>query len=129
MFKGDATMEQKKKILIIDDDISFLKTFSLILKEEGFDVFEATTAESCFEALVVSKPDLVILDKNLPDKSGYEVLTSMKKSKDFFLIPVILITADTAVLVDEAFDKGADDCIFKPINQQEIVGRINNLLK
>ena len=121
-------MAQKKKILIVDDDISFLETFALILKEEGFDVFEATTAESGFEALVVSKPDLVILDKNLPDKSGYEVLASMKKSKNFFSIPVMLITADTAVLVDEAFDKGADDCIFKPINQQETIKRINKLL-
>ena len=122
-------MKEKKKILIVDDDISFLETFSLILKDENFDVFKADTAESGFEALVVSKPDLVILDKNLPDKSGYEVLNSIKKSKDFFFIPVMLITADTATLVDEAFDGQADDCIFKPINQQETLKRIKSLLK
>jgi len=121
-------MAQKKKVLIIDDDISFLETFSIILKDEGFDVFEATSAESGFETLVVSRPDLVILDKNLPDKSGYEVLNSIKKSKDFFSVPVMLITADTALLVDEAFEKGADDCIFKPINHQEIIKRIKSLL-
>lgn len=121
-------MAKKKKVLIVDDDISFLQTFSLILQEEGFEVIEATNAESGFEAIVSSKPDLVVLDKNLPDKSGYEVLASMKKSKDFYSIPVMLITADTATLVDEAFDKGADDCIFKPINQQEIIERINKLL-
>ncbi|MCR4662478.1 MAG: response regulator transcription factor [Endomicrobiaceae bacterium] len=120
-------MEQKK-ILIIDDDESFLETFALILTDEGFQVFKATTAESGFEALVVSKPDLVILDKNLPDKSGYDVLIFMKRSKDFSSVPVMLITADTAVLVDEAFERGADDCIFKPINQQEIIGRIKKLL-
>ena len=122
-------MEQKKKILVIDDDESFLETFSIILKEENFEVFEATTAESGFEAVVIYKPDLIILDKNLPDKSGYEVLASIKKSKDFYLIPVVLITADTALLVDEAFDKGADDCIFKPINQQDIIKRVNKLLR
>ncbi len=122
-------MKNKKKILIVDDDISFLETFSLILKDENFDVFKADTAESGIEALAVSKPDLVILDKNLPDKSGYEVLNSIKKSKDFFFVPVMLITADTATLVDEAFDKGADDCIFKPINQQETIKRIKSLLK
>ena len=121
-------MAQKKKILIIDDDESFLETFSIILKEEGFDVFEATSAESGFETLVVARPDLVILDKNLPDKSGYEVLASIKKSKDFCSVPVMLITADTALLVDETFDKGADDCIFKPINHQEIIKRIKSLL-
>ena len=122
-------MGQKKKILVIDDDESFLETFSLILEEESFEVFEATTAESGFEAVVVHKPDLIILDKNLPDKSGYDVLLSIKKSKDLYLIPVMLITADTAVLVDEAFDKGADDCIFKPINQQDIIKRVNKLLR
>lgn len=121
-------MEQKKKILIIDDDETFLETFSLILEEENFEVFEATTAESGFEAVVVHNPDLIILDKNLPDKSGYEVLSAIKKSKNFVLIPVMLITADTALLVDEAFDKGADDCIFKPINHQDIIKRINKLL-
>lgn len=121
-------MEQRKKILIIDDDESFLETFSLILEDEGFEAFKATTAESGFEAVVTHKPDLIILDKNLPDKSGYEVLKSIKKSKDFFLIPVMLITADTALLVDEAFDKGADDCIFKPINHKDIIDRINKLL-
>lgn len=124
-------MEQNKnkKILVVDDDISFLQTFSLILKEEGFDVVEAETAESGFEALVVTKPNLVILDKNLPDKNGYEVLDSIKKSRTFYLTPVILITADTATLVDEAFDKGADDCIFKPINQQDTIERIKKLLR
>lgn len=121
-------MEQKKKILVIDDDESFLETFSIILEEENFEVFEATTAESGFEAVVVHKPDLIILDKNLPDKSGYEVLSSIKKSKDFFATPVMLITADTALLVDEAFDKGADDCIFKPINHKDIIQRISKLL-
>lgn len=122
-------MDQKKKILIVDDDTSFLQSFSLILQGEGFDVVEATTAESGFEALVVSKPDLVVLDKNLPDKSGYDVLESIKKSRTFFSTPVMLITADTATLVDEAFDKGADDCIFKPINQQETIQRISKLLR
>ena len=123
-------MEQRKKILVIDDDVSFLETINIILKEEGFEVFDATNAESGFEALVNTNPDIVILDKNLPDKSGFEVLKSMKKSKNFADIPVIIITADTAVSVDEAFDKGADDCIFKPMmNVSETIKRIKSLIK
>ena len=121
-------MEQDNKILVIDDDTAFLETIEIILKEEKYEVFKAETAESGFEALVNNNPDLVLLDKNLPDKSGYDVLKAMKKSKNFADIPVIIITADTAVSVDEAFDKGADDCIFKPINQQETMERIKKLL-
>ena len=54
----------------------------------------------------------------------------MKKSKNFSEVPpVMLITADTAISVDEAFDKGADDCIFKPLNFKETITRIRKLLK
>ena len=115
-------MDKKSKILVIDDDEIFLQTITVVLEEEGFEVYEATTAESGIEALVDIHPNLVILDKNLPDKSGFEVLKSMKKSKNFSEVPpVMLITADTAISVDEAFDKGADDCIFKPLNFSLIV--------
>lgn len=119
----------KKKILIVDDDIVFLETVTTILKEENFEVFDATTAESGFEVLVNNNPDLIILDKNLPDKSGFEVLKSIRKSKNYSEIPVMIITADTAVSVDEAFDKGADDCIFKPLDVEETIKRIKQLLK
>ena len=122
-------MEQDNKILVIDDDTALLETIEIILKEEKYEVFKAETAESGFEALVNNNPDLVLLDKNLPDKSGYDVLKAMKKSKNFADIPVIIITADTAVSVDEAFDKGADDCIFKPISPKEIIKRIKSLIK
>ncbi|MBQ3943480.1 MAG: response regulator transcription factor [Elusimicrobia bacterium] len=122
-------MDKKKKILIVDDDIVFLETVTTILKEEDFEIFEATTAESGFEVLVNNNPDLIILDKNLPDKSGFEVLKSIRKSKDYSKVPVMIITADTAVSVDEAFDKGADDCIFKPLDVEETIKRIKQLLK
>lgn len=129
---GEGLMGGKNKVLVIDDDVSFLESVCLILKEEGFDVYDARTAESGFEAMVSFNPDLILLDINLPDKSGFDVLVSIKKSKDFSLIPVMLITADTAdtaLTVDEAFDKGADDCIFKPMNPVDTIKRIKNLLK
>lgn len=125
-------MKEKSKVLVVDDDVSFLESICLVLKEEGFDVYDARNAESGFEAMVSVKPDLIMLDINLPDKNGFEVLVSVKKSKDFSSIPVMLITADTAdtaATVDEAFDKGADDCVFKPMNPADTIKRIKNLLK
>lgn len=121
-------MEQKI-ILVIDDDESFLESICMILKMEGFDVHEATTAESGFEALVNCNPDLVMLDINLPDKNGFDVLSAIKKSETFSETPVFLITADTTVLVDEAFEKGADDCLFKPMNPEDTIFRIKKILK
>lgn len=119
----------KKKILVVDDDASFLQTMDVILKDKDFIFVGANSAETCFEALVNSKPDIILLDKNLPDKSGYEVLKSIKASKDFSHIPVVIITADTAATVDEAFDNGADDCLFKSMDIEETIKRINSLIK
>ncbi|MEA5000894.1 MAG: response regulator transcription factor [Endomicrobiaceae bacterium] len=120
---------KKYRILIIDDDKVFLETMCTILRMEGFDVHDAETAESGFEAMVNVRPDLVMLDINLPDKNGFEVLTSIQNSKNFSNMPVVLITGDTAVLVDQAFEKGADDCFFKPINPKEIIARIMKILE
>lgn len=120
---------EHKKILVVDDDKAFLDSICTILKMEGFDVYEATTAESGFEAVVNNKPDLIMLDINLPDKNGFEVLSAIKKSKTFSKIPVFLITADTTVLVDEAFDQGADDCLFKPMNPADTISRIKKILE
>ena len=125
-------MKEKSKVLVIDDDVSFLESICVILREEGFDVYDARTAESGFEAMISVKPDLIMLDINLPDKNGFDVLVSVKKSKDFSSIPVMMITADTAdtaSTVDEAFDKGADDCVFKPMNPADTIKRIKSLLK
>ena len=120
--------KENKKIVIIDDDEVFLETLTNVLKMSGFEVYEEQTAESGIEAIVSVNPDLVLLDINLPDKSGFEVLAAIKKSEKFSLVPVFLITGDTAMDVDKAFEKGADDCLFKPLNSKDVINRINKIL-
>ncbi|GAB1401417.1 hypothetical protein MASR1M68_03280 [Elusimicrobiota bacterium] len=121
--------EEQKKILIIDDDKVFLDSMCEIFKIYNFDVFEAQTAETGYEALVEIVPDVVLLDINLPDKNGFEVLKTIRESKAFADMIVVLITGDSAVDVDNAFDSGADDCVFKPIDVEKFILRINKLLK
>jgi len=120
--------KENKKIIIIDDDKIFSETLASILKLSNFEVFEEQTAESGFEAIVNVNPNLVLLDINLPDKSGFEVLAAIKNSDKFSDIPVFLITGDTAVDIDKAFEKGADDCLFKPINSDDAIKRIKKAL-
>jgi DNA-binding response OmpR family regulator len=118
-----------KKILIIDDDTIFCETAAELLKIQGFGVVSAYNAESGLEALATEKPDIILLDVNLPDKSGFDVLTIIRGSNDFSKIPVVLITGDTAVQIDKAFDFGADDAIFKPLNMDYLIKRINKFIK
>ncbi|MCL2484858.1 MAG: response regulator [Endomicrobia bacterium] len=121
-------MEQKK-ILIVDDDAAFLDSVEMILETKGFKILKALNAESAYEALAVEKPDLILLDVNLPDKNGFEVLRTIKASNDLSCISVIMVTGDMAVHVDKAFAEGADDCVFKPLDMDRFVEDINRLLK
>jgi DNA-binding response OmpR family regulator len=120
--------KENKKLIIVDDDKIFLETMASVLRLSDFDVYEEQTAESGFEAIITVNPDLVLLDINLPDKSGFDVLTAIKKSDKFSELPVFLITGDTAMDVDKAFEKGADDCLFKPINSEDAIKRIKKVL-
>ncbi|MCL2389072.1 MAG: response regulator [Elusimicrobia bacterium] len=119
----------QKKILIIDDDELFNATTAELLKIKGFRVCSALNAETGLEAFALEKPDALLLDVYLPDKNGFDVLKIIRNSNDFAEIPVIVITGDTAILVDKAFDAGADDCVFKPLDIDDIEKRILKLIK
>ncbi len=124
-------MAQKNKILIVDDNESFLEIFSTNLQVSGYEVYTEINAKNGFERIFDIMPDLIILDIYLPDKTGFEITEEIKKDQRISSIPVMLITADTsdtAATVDEAFNRGADDCIFKPVNMDDTLKRISNLL-
>ncbi len=121
--------QKKKKIVIIDDDKIFLDSICEIFKMYDFEVFEAQTAETGYEALVEVMPDILLLDINLPDKNGIDMLKTIRASKNFGDLVVILITGDSTVDVDNAFDSGADDCVFKPLDIEKFILRVNRLLK
>lgn len=124
-------MEEKNKILVIDDNESFLEIFSANLQLSGYDVFTEKDAKNGLERIFDIRPDLIILDIYLPDKTGFEIVDEIKKDGRISSIPVMLITADTsdtASTVDEAFNRGADDCIFKPVNMDDTLKRIKKLL-
>ncbi|MBQ3835186.1 MAG: response regulator [Elusimicrobia bacterium] len=124
-------MAEKNKILVIDDNESFLEIFSTNLQVSGYEVYTEVNAKNGFERIYDIMPDLIILDIYLPDKTGFEIAEEIKKDERISSIPIMLITADTsdtAATVDEAFNRGADDCIFKPVNMDDTLKRIANLL-
>jgi DNA-binding response OmpR family regulator len=119
----------KKTILIVDDEVGFCESLAAVLEAKDYKTLKAATAEAGLEALASERPDIVLLDVNLPDKNGFEVLRIIKSSKDFKSIPVILITGDTAVHVDRAFSEGADDCVFKPVDMEKLSAEIDTLTR
>ncbi len=117
------------KILAIDDQPLILKSIELKLTKAGYDLSFANTAEDGIIKFVDENPDLVILDLNMPDKNGFFVINyirELKKSET----PIIVMSGnkDEQTILN-AFNQGADDYIQKPVGLNELVVRVNKLLK
>jgi len=119
---------KKKRILIVDDELELLHMLESILKGDGYcNLAFASTRKEAVSAAASFSPELAILDVNLPDGSGYDLMKELRKTADY---PVIFLTAR-----GEEDDKyaglglGADDYIVKPFLPKELLLRIAAILK
>jgi len=116
------------KILLLEDDVILSETLVELLESEGFCVTHVDDGEKALDITFIESFDLYLFDVNVPVLSGFEILKSLRESED--MTPTILITAlsDIASL-SEGFDVGADDYIKKPFDFDELLIRINALLR
>ncbi len=121
-------MYQNEKILLIDDESGLLDLLTIILKKERYTYI--TTAMTAYDALSLVKKntyDLILLDVMLPDFSGFDLCTEIRK---YTTTPIIFLTA-----CNSDFDKltglaiGGDDYITKPFNPLEVVARVKAMLR
>lgn len=118
----------KKKILVVDDEPSIAMLLNFNLKLAGYDVHCAYDGEAVFEALPEFRPDLIVLDLMLPKLSGIEVCRRLRSNKN--MVPVIMLTALQGVSEKIAgLDNGADDYMTKPFSPQELLSRIQAILR
>lgn len=118
--------EQKRKLLLIDDDSSLLVTLSDFLRFEGYDVFTANSGEKGVDALKTVTPELIILDMSMPGMGGIGFLKEILDEKGKPLYPVLVLTARSNMA--EFFSNvEIDGFIAKPCDPQDLlmeVGRI-----
>jgi len=120
---------QKKHILVVEDDLKIRKLLKLYLEKEGYDVLEADNGEAGKEAFQKFDPCFVITDLMMPKLGGEElcrwIRTELKSD-----IPLIMLTAKiTEKERIEGLQMGADDYIIKPFSPQEVVARVNTILR
>lgn len=117
----------KKKILIVDDDENIAELISLYLIKECFDTEIALNGEEALEKFKEYQPQLVLLDIMLPGIDGYDVCREIRKDSN---VPIIMLSAK-----GEVFDKvlglkiGADDYMVKPFDSNELVARVQAILR
>jgi len=117
-----------QKILIIDDDAHLRNSLAEVLELEGFACLEAGNAKAGIDSAKKHNPDVVIMDIQLPDSSGFQICQELRKhSRDFVLIMMtgrFLSTEEKT----QGFSLGADEYITKPFDIQELSIRIRQLL-
>lgn len=122
-----STQDHTRQILIVEDDDDTAEMVSTLLKDEGFSPSTVATGKSALEIISQSPPNLVLLDLDLPDIDGLEVL---RRARERSSVPVIVISgfnkeSDKVI----ALEAGADDYIGKPFSTEELVARIQALLR
>ena len=120
-------MENRKRILVVDDEKGLVKIIRLNLEQDGFDVIEAFNGSQAMEKLRTTLPDLVLLDVMMPDTDGFTVLKMIRQIGN---IPVIMLTAkgeeDDKI---KGLELGADDYVTKPFSPRELTSRIRAVLR
>jgi DNA-binding response OmpR family regulator len=120
-------MKMGRKILLVEDDRALARILLDNLRFEGYSVQWAQDGQSAISVARASTLDLIILDVNLPDTTGFDLFGPLRKGSD---IPTIILTAR-----NQHFDKirglklGADDYITKPFNVEELLARVHSVLR
>src|SRR5512137_454705 len=114
-------------ILVVDDEPQIRRVMRSALSSHGYVITDAKTGEEALESIRKERPDLVLLDVNMPGMGGIEACREMRHSFD---APIIMLTVRNAerdkVL---ALDAGADDYVVKPFGMEELMARIRAALR
>lgn len=114
-------------ILLVEDDTSLALGIEFSLKDEGYEVFTASTIEEGRNIFKDQKVDVIILDVNLPDGNGYDLCKEIRMKSD---IPIMFLTAlDDEVNIVLGLEIGGDDYITKPFRVREFLSRVKALIR
>ncbi len=120
-------VEQKHRILVVDDETRIRDLLRIVLESRGYSVIEASDGLEAVQSAKDLEPDLIILDVLMPNLNGFDSLKQIRRFSD---CPVIMLTAkgeDYDQL--EGFDSGADDYVIKPFTPMVLEARVMALLK
>jgi DNA-binding response OmpR family regulator len=116
------------RILVVDDDRAILKLITRVLRDESYAVDTASTGEEARTLALVNEYDGIILDLQLGDRHGFEILQELRRNGR--PTPVLLYSgrADTESIV-RGLDAGADDYVVKPVSNEELRARVRTLIR
>ena len=119
----------RARILIVDDHPTMREAMRLVLVDEGFTVDEAADGARALDLVASDRPDLVLLDLNIPGISGPDLLEALKASRVTSGIPVVVVTAEDEEGRRAAMQAGAEDYLTKPFSPRALERTVEQVLE
>ena len=122
-------MSERKKILIADDSGTARMMSEMILKSQPFKILTANDGLEAVEKAVSAHPDLILMDVCMPNMNGLEAVAEIRSREETSTIPIIMVTTKgEAKSVELGYETGCNDYVTKPVNNLELISKINNLI-
>lgn len=119
----------KKKILVVDDQISVVKIVSDVLKKGDYEIITAANGQLGIDSAIANKPDLIIMDIMMPIKTGIEAIKEIKQIDEVKNIPILVLTAKGGGSdLDTVMSLGASGFLAKPFSPRAILEEVSKLL-
>jgi CheY-like chemotaxis protein len=123
-------MAQKNRILIADDNVANSELLQAYLADVECEIEFSIDGQDTLDKVVSFKPDLILLDVMMPRLNGFEVCKQLKEDPQTSSIMILMVTALNEIGdIERAVGTGTDDFLSKPVNQVELVKRVENMLK
>lgn len=124
----NRALSQSAKVLLADDEPSLLDALEIILRDAGFDVICAKDGREAIRLFKMEAPDIVVLDVMMPHVNGFEACEAIRRVNPD--VPVLMLSAKGDIVDKKSgFRAGADDYVTKPFNDEEILLRLEALLR
>lgn len=120
-----------RQVWIVDDDAEMNRAIELMLKMLDCEVLSFQGVRAAVQTLLTGKsPDLLLLDINMPEVSGLDMLEFLRRRKEWKALPVIMLSSEAAEsLIDKTIEMGADSYLMKPVTIEELEKTMTNVIQ
>jgi diguanylate cyclase (GGDEF)-like protein len=127
---SDTAPAVDRRLLIVEDSPTMRRVMRRFLAEAGYEIFEAGDGEEALRVAARERPDVILLDRQIPRLDGYGVLASLREDPELGEVPVVLVTSHgEPEEVADGLTRGAHDYLRKPFEQQELVARVHAAMR